>query len=76
MQSQRGNYFFTDDVGRKGSLKENFLEHLEYTLVQDKSTVTKEDTYRALAYAIRDKLIEKYFRTKNEYNKKDAKRVY
>lgn len=76
MQTQRGNYFFTDDVGYKDSLKENFLEHLEYTLVKDKSTVTKEDTYRALAYAIRDKLVEKYLRTKNEYNKKDAKKVY
>lgn len=76
MQSHREKYFFTDDVGHKDSLRENFLEHLEYTLVKDKSTVTKEDTYHALAYAIRDKLVEKYLRTKNEYNKKDVKRVY
>lgn len=77
MDKQKDSCFFTStNSGIRNSLKDNFLEHLEYTLVKDKNTVTTEDTYMALAYAIRDKLVHKYLRTKNEYNKRDAKRVY
>lgn len=77
MDKQKDSCFFTStNSGTRNSLKDNFFEHLEYTLVKDKNTVTTEDTYMALAYAIRDKLVHKYLRTKNEYNKRDAKRVY
>lgn len=77
MEKQKESCFFTNtNSGTKNSLKDNFFEHLEYTLVKDKNTVTPQDTYKALAYAIRDKLVHKYLRTKNEYNKRDAKRVY
>ncbi len=77
MDKQKDSCFFTNtNSGIRNSLKDNFFEHLEYTLVKDKKTVTTQDTYMALAYAIRDKLVHKYIRTKNEYNKRDAKRVY
>ncbi len=72
-----GNNFFTDSYDiHKDSLKDTFFEHLEYTLVKDKKSVTEVDTYKALALASRDKLVHNYLRTKNEYTKKDAKRVY
>ena len=69
--------FFTDsDDHQKDSLKETFFEHLEYTLVKDRRTITEEDTFKALAYTVRDKLVHNYLRTKNEYIKQDAKKVY
>ncbi|HBM17216.1 MAG TPA: glycogen phosphorylase [Lentisphaeria bacterium] len=77
MEKPKENLFFTNhNSGTRNSLKDNFYEHLEYTLVKDKNRVTTDDTYRALAYAIRDKLVHKYLRTKNEYNRRDAKKVY
>ena len=75
--SNKDNHFFTDSQDHhKDSLKETFFEHLEYTLVKDKKTVTEEDTFKALAYTVRDKLVHNYLRTKDEYVKKDAKKVY
>jgi glycogen phosphorylase len=69
--------FFTESLGvHKELLKETFFEHLEYTLVKDKKSVTPEDTYKALAMAVRDKLVHNYLRTKNEYEKQGVKKVY
>ena len=69
--------FFTESLGvHKDLLKETFFEHLEYTLVKDKKSVTTEDTYKALALAVRDKLVHNYLRTKNEYEKQGVKKVY
>jgi glycogen phosphorylase len=78
MTKENEQGFFSDsyDYHHKDSLKETFLEHLEYTLVKDRNSVTREDSYKALAYAIRDKLVHNYLRTKNEYKKQDAKKVY
>ena len=71
------NVLFTESLGvHKDLLKETFFEHLEYTLVKDKKSVTSEDTYKALAMAVRDKLVHNYLRTKNEYEKQGVKKVY
>jgi glycogen phosphorylase len=75
--NKRNSEFFTDSQNHhKDSLKETFFEHLEYTLVKDRLTVTEEDTFKALAYTVRDKLVHNYLRTKDEYIKRDAKKVY
>jgi len=75
--NKRNSEFFTDSQDHhKDSLKETFFEHLEYTLVKDRLTVTEEDTFKALAYTVRDKLVHNYLRTKDEYIKRDAKKVY
>lgn len=73
------NVLFTESLGvhvHKDMLKETFFEHLEYTLLKDKNTVTTEDTYKALAIAVRDKLVHNYLRTKREYSRKGVKKVY
>ncbi|GAW66069.1 glycogen phosphorylase [Geoanaerobacter pelophilus] len=54
----------------------SFLEHLEYTLGKDKYSATKYDRFNALAYAVRDKLVERWLDTQQAYYNSDHKRVY
>ncbi|MDD5287131.1 MAG: glycogen/starch/alpha-glucan phosphorylase [Desulfuromonadaceae bacterium] len=57
-------------------LQKSFLRHLQYTLVRDKYSATKADLYLALAYAVRDVLVERWLDTQQSYYNNDAKRVY
>ncbi len=57
-------------------LQRAFLRHLQYTLVKDKFTATKGDLYQALAYAVRDVLVDRWLDTQQTYYVNDAKRVY
>ena len=54
----------------------SFLEHLEYTLGKDKYSASPYDTYNALAYAVRDRLVERWLDTQQAYYNSDNKRVY
>ncbi len=58
------------------AIQRSFLDHLEFTLAKDRFTVTHLDQYLALAYAVRDRLIERWLRTQDTYYRADAKRVY
>ena len=60
----------------KMELQRTFLRHLQYTLVKDKYTATQTDLYLALAFAVRDMLVERWFDTQQSYYMNDAKRVY
>ena len=55
---------------------QSFLEHLEYTLGKDKYSATKYDGFNALAYAVRDHLVERWLDTQQAYYNCDDKRVY
>ena len=57
-------------------LQRSFLRHLQYTLVKDKFSATKADLYLALAYAVRDVLVNRWLDTQQSYYINDAKRVY
>ena len=57
-------------------LQRSFLRHLQYTLVKDKYSATKADLYLALAYSVRDLLVERWLDTQQSYYINDAKRVY
>jgi glycogen phosphorylase len=59
-----------------GNLRRLFLKHLEYTLGKDNFSITKHDIFLALAYAIRDLLVERWRDTQQTYYDQDAKRVY
>lgn len=50
--------------------------HILSSLAKDLNRALKYDYYNAVAYAIRDRLIEKWIKTQNTYYKKNAKRVY
>lgn len=55
---------------------ESFARHMTYSVVRDEYTATQFDTYKALALAVRDQIIERWFSTQEHYYKTDAKRVY
>ena len=77
MVKKNESLFFTDEEKVEPySLQKKFAENLECYLVKDKTTVTKDDAYKALALSIRDKLIKKWLRTQQEYSEKDVKKVY
>jgi glycogen phosphorylase len=54
----------------------SFLEHLEYTLGKDKYSSSKYDLFNAIAYSVRDRLIERWLDTQQTYYNADNKRVY
>lgn len=76
----------TDDTGVTGSqipeldsmmlIIKSFLEHLEYTLGKDKYSASSYDNFNALAYSVRDRLIERWLDTQQAYYNSDNKRVY
>ncbi|PKN79241.1 MAG: glycogen phosphorylase [Candidatus Cloacimonetes bacterium HGW-Cloacimonetes-1] len=69
--------FFTDKAEQCSSeLKSLFMNHLEYSLIKDTTTVTPWDVYYALSLSLRDRLIERWLRTQYEYRKLDVKKVH
>lgn len=54
----------------------SFTYHMMYTVAKDEHTATDFDVYMALAHAVRDRLMERWFRTQSTYYRADAKRVY
>ncbi|MDD2331989.1 MAG: glycogen/starch/alpha-glucan phosphorylase, partial [Candidatus Cloacimonetes bacterium] len=69
--------FFTDKSSQcANELKALFLNHLEYSLIKDTTTVKPWDLYYALSLTLRDRLIERWLRTQYEYRKQDVKKVY
>lgn len=58
------------------SLKKSFAHHLEFTIGKNRYTLGVRDIYLALAYTIRDHLIDRWNKTQQSYYDQDAKRVY
>jgi glycogen phosphorylase len=53
-----------------------FAHQMMYSVAKDLHTATPFDIYQGLALAVRDRLMERWFRTQNTYYRQDAKRVY
>ena len=66
----------TEELDKQMLIIKSFLEHLEYTLGKDKYSATKYDSFNALAYAVRDHLVERWLDTQQAYYNSDNKRVY
>jgi glycogen phosphorylase len=66
----------TEELDKQMSIIKAFLEHLEYTLGKDKYSATKYDGFNALAYAVRDHMVERWLDTQQAYYNLDNKRVY
>jgi glycogen phosphorylase len=60
----------------KSGVIEAFAHRMMYTVAKDHHTASDFDVYQALAYSVRDRLMERWFRTQSAYYKADAKRVY
>jgi len=57
-------------------ITEAFAHRMMYSVAKDQYTARDFDAYRGLAYAVRDRLMERWFRTQDAYYHADAKRVY
>lgn len=58
------------------SIKQNFTDHLVYSLMKDEYSATDRDIYESLALTVRDRLVERWINTQQAYYVHDAKRVY
>ncbi len=58
------------------TLERAVWDHLLYTCAKDKRTAKKSDLFRAMAFAVRDRLIHRWMRTQQTYYREDVKRVY
>jgi starch phosphorylase len=58
------------------SITWGFAEHLRYTLGDDRYSATDHDRFMALAYAIRDRILHRWIKTRQLHRQSDVKRVY
>jgi starch phosphorylase len=58
------------------SFKKGISDHLKYSLGLDPQNATIHDRYLAVAYAVRDRLIEGWIETQQVHRQKKVKRVY
>lgn len=58
------------------SLKHDISDHITYTLALDRGAATDRDFYMSTAWAIRDRLAERWAATQQRYADQDTKRVY
>jgi glycogen phosphorylase len=53
-----------------------FAYRMMYSVARDQYNATDLDAFQALAFAVRDRLMERWFATQDTYYKADVKRVY
>ena len=56
--------------------RRNMVEHLLYTCVKEPGDAGPIDLYRAMAHAVRDRLVQRWLATQRTYEERDVKRVY
>jgi glycogen phosphorylase len=58
------------------SIVEAFAFRMMYSVARDQYNANDLDGFQAVAYAVRDRLMERWFATQDAYYRADAKRVY
>ena len=58
------------------SLKDEILRHIQFTLGSDPERADRYSCFMGLAYAVRDRLVERWIKTERALNDTLAKRVY
>ena len=58
------------------TLERAVLDHLFYTCSKDLPHATMHDLYRAMAHAVRDRLVHRWIHTMRAYREQDVKRAY
>lgn len=61
---------------RAESLKRAIIDHVTYTLAEDRGTASDRDIFMSTAWSVRDRLAERWAATQRRYQEDDAKRVY
>ncbi len=62
-----------DDVA---AIKQSLTDHLVYSVGKDPLSANSRDWFLAAAYAVRDRLIERWMQSMRRYQEQDVKRVY
>jgi len=65
----------SSDMTAQG-IERSFRNILKFRLGKDKYTATQDDKFMALAFALRDRLIERWLKTQESFHKTNIKRVY
>jgi len=60
----------TDDIRR------GFLSNLEYNLAKDKYSITHYDQFLSMSYTIRERLIERWIASRQQFHTNNVKRIY
>src|SRR5687767_8582660 len=74
--TSNGNGHAPDLKEAKELFQAAFFRHLQLSLGKDKYSATAYDKYLAVAYAVRDRLIERWILTQQTYYRQDVKRIY
>jgi starch phosphorylase len=77
MTNDKKTGFSYDKLGNdSASLKRSLSNRLIYSLGKDPITATHRDWFHTTAYAVRERLIERWMETMRSYYRSDTKRVY
>ena len=57
-------------------LRNSYYRYLRYFLAKDETTATSYDKYMALAYAVRNELVDRWIETQSHYHSGNIRRVY
>lgn len=60
----------------EAALRRSFINHINYTRAKDLSDATNYDNYIGLASIIRDRMVERWNKTHQQYYNKNTKRIY
>src|SRR3569832_1509870 len=58
------------------AIVDSFAYRMMYSVARDQYNATDLDAYQALAFSVRDRLMERWFAPQDTYYKADVKRVY
>src|SRR4051812_43821331 len=71
------SYLTSHDLGMdREDIRPSIASHVEYTLGKDEFSVTDRDFFTSLAYAVRDRLCDRWNKTQQRTFRTAAKRVY
>src|SRR5690554_698530 len=57
-------------------IRRAFLSNLEYNIAKDRYSQTLYDEYLSLSYSVRERLIERWISSRQQYHRNNVKRVY
>ncbi|HSP33736.1 MAG TPA: glycogen/starch/alpha-glucan phosphorylase, partial [Thermoanaerobaculia bacterium] len=60
----------------QNSIVDAFAFRMMYSIARDQYNATELDAFQALAFSVRDRLMDRWFATQDTYYKADVKRVY
>jgi starch phosphorylase len=63
------------EISKKAFI-DSFNMHLHHTLARDRYEAADYEKFQAIAYAVRDRLIDRWIKTQQTYYKRNVKRIY